>query len=92
MAATISSAVSGTIRIGASGWAATAPAANSSESPGRNGVTTRPVSAKMIAKRMTYSHVPPTAFASVLSDAGLKWITKSNNCWTRSIIGSKGAG
>jgi hypothetical protein len=28
--------------------AASAPALNSSESPGRNGVTTRPVSAKMI--------------------------------------------
>jgi hypothetical protein len=32
--------------------AATAPATNRSESPGRNGVTTNPVSAKMIAKRI----------------------------------------
>ena len=29
-----------------------APAANSSESPGRNGVTTKPVSAKTIANRI----------------------------------------
>ena len=32
--------------------AANVPAANSSESPGRNGVTTSPVSQKMIAKRI----------------------------------------
>ena len=32
--------------------AASAPAANSSESPGRNGVTTNPVSANTMAKRM----------------------------------------
>jgi hypothetical protein len=31
---------------------ASAPAAKSSESPGRNGVTTKPVSAKMIANRI----------------------------------------
>ena len=34
--------------------AASAPAANSNESPGRNGVTTRPVSAKMTAKSPAY--------------------------------------
>ena len=33
-----------------SAFAAIAPTANSSESPGRNGVTTKPVSAKMMAK------------------------------------------
>ena len=32
--------------------AASAPAANSSESPGRNGVTTKPVSAKMMTNRI----------------------------------------
>jgi len=32
--------------------AASAPTANSSESPGRKGVTTRPVSAKITAKRI----------------------------------------
>ena len=38
--------------------ATTAPAANSSESPGRNGVTTSPVSQKMIRNRMAYVHPP----------------------------------
>ncbi|MNC85708.1 hypothetical protein D3C83_13200 [compost metagenome] len=32
--------------------AATVPATNSSESPGRNGVTTRPVSQKMMRNRI----------------------------------------
>jgi hypothetical protein len=32
--------------------AASAPAANSNESPGRNGVITKPVSAKMMMKRI----------------------------------------
>ncbi len=32
--------------------AASVPATNSSESPGRNGVTTSPVSQKMIANRI----------------------------------------
>ena len=36
--------------IGEPALAATAPTAKSSESPGRNGVTTSPVSAKMIRK------------------------------------------
>ena len=36
--------------------AETAPATNSSESPGRNGVTTSPVSQKMMRKRMAYVH------------------------------------
>ena len=35
-----------------------APVAKSSESPGRNGVTTNPVSAKTIANRIPYTHVP----------------------------------
>ena len=33
-------------------WAPGAPAANRSESPGRNGVTTRPVSQNTIAQRI----------------------------------------
>ena len=35
-----------------SGFAIMVPAANNRESPGKNGVTTNPVSAKMIRKRM----------------------------------------
>jgi hypothetical protein len=35
-----------------------APAAKSSESPGRKGVTTTPVSRKTIPKRMAYTHRP----------------------------------
>jgi hypothetical protein len=35
-----------------SGFAIIAPAANKRESPGRNGVTTRPVSAKIIRNRI----------------------------------------
>ncbi|MNL34487.1 hypothetical protein D3C87_1564600 [compost metagenome] len=35
-----------------------APAMNSSESPGRNGSTTRPVSAKTMANRMPYTQTP----------------------------------
>jgi hypothetical protein len=35
-----------------------APVAKSSESPGRNGVTTKPVSAKTITKRKPYTHEP----------------------------------
>jgi hypothetical protein len=38
--------------------AAKVPAANRSESPGRKGVTTRPVSQKMIEKRMAYVQIP----------------------------------
>ena len=38
--------------------AANAPAANNSESPGRIGVTTNPVSQKIMRKRITYVHVP----------------------------------
>ncbi|MND02174.1 hypothetical protein D3C83_214540 [compost metagenome] len=37
---------------------AIAPAAKSSESPGRNGVTTRPVSAKTIANSRLYTQAP----------------------------------
>ena len=33
--------------------AATAPATNNKESPGKNGVTTNPVSAKMIRNKIT---------------------------------------
>jgi hypothetical protein len=40
-----------------SGFAMSAPAAKSRESPGRIGVTTNPVSAKMIRKIMAYVHV-----------------------------------
>ena len=35
-----------------SGFAIIAPAANSRESPGRNGVTTKPVSAKIIRNKI----------------------------------------
>jgi hypothetical protein len=35
-----------------SGFAIIAPAANKSESPGKNGVTTKPVSAKIIKNRI----------------------------------------
>jgi hypothetical protein len=38
--------------------AASAPAANSSESPGRKGVTTKPVSANTIRKRIAYTQNP----------------------------------
>ena len=38
--------------IGELGWAVTAPTAKRSESPGRMGATTSPVSAKMIRKRV----------------------------------------
>ena len=38
--------------------AASAPAAKSSESPGRIGVTTSPVSANTIANSMPYTHAP----------------------------------
>jgi hypothetical protein len=38
--------------------AASAPAANNSESPGRNGVTTKPVSANTIRNRMAYTQKP----------------------------------
>jgi len=41
--------------------AANAPAANRSESPGRNGVKTRPVSKNMITKRITYVKTPYVA-------------------------------
>src|SRR5215212_1916715 len=34
------------------------PAANNRESPGRKGVTTKPVSIKIIRKRMAYVHTP----------------------------------
>ncbi len=37
---------------------ANVPAANSSESPGRNGVTMSPVSQKMIRNRIAYVHTP----------------------------------
>ena len=38
--------------------AQSAPIVKSSESPGRNGVTTRPVSAKITRNSTTYSHPP----------------------------------
>ena len=38
--------------------AQSAPVAKSSESPGRNGVTTKPVSAKTIANSSPYTHDP----------------------------------
>src|SRR5882672_7317993 len=38
--------------------AATAPATNSSESPGRNGVTTSPVSQNTMTKSSAYTHAP----------------------------------
>jgi hypothetical protein len=40
------------------GSADSAPATNSSESPGRNGVTTRPVSQNRIKNRMAYTQTP----------------------------------
>ena len=38
--------------------AQSAPVAKSSESPGRNGVTTKPVSANTIANSSAYTHDP----------------------------------
>ena len=38
--------------------AASAPAVNSSESPGRKGVTTNPVSANTIKNNRAYTHTP----------------------------------
>lgn len=38
--------------------AANAPAANSSESPGKKGVNTKPVSAKMIKNKIAYEITP----------------------------------
>jgi len=43
---------SGALNVPEVSTAASAPTANSSESPGRNGVTTKPVSAKMIVNRI----------------------------------------
>jgi hypothetical protein len=37
---------------------AKAPAANRSESPGKKGITTRPVSAKIIRNKIKYDHKP----------------------------------
>jgi hypothetical protein len=37
---------------------ASAPATKSSESPGRKGVTTKPVSEKMMTNRMAYTQMP----------------------------------
>src|SRR5262249_22608962 len=56
--------------------AASAPVANSSESPGRKGVTTSPVSANTIAKSSAYTHAPyvPTRSSRCLS----KWRRKSS--------------
>jgi len=47
-----SSQAIGPERVPLESTAASAPTANSSESPGRNGVTTKPVSAKTVAKRI----------------------------------------
>src|SRR5262245_7755989 len=44
--------------IGDFSTAASAPIAKSNESPGKNGVTTRPVSQKMMAKSAKYSQGP----------------------------------
>ena len=53
MAATLSSAASaGADSVPLVSTAASAPSANSSESPGRNGVTTKPVSANITRNTM----------------------------------------
>jgi hypothetical protein len=52
-AATIRSAARGATESGEPSRAQSAPAAKSSESPGRNGVTTRPVSQKTIRNSTT---------------------------------------
>src|SRR5258708_1314050 len=46
------------------------PATNSNESPGRNGVTTKPVSRKTIRKRTAYTHAPYVC-------------ARSRRCWSR---------
>src|SRR5438128_7307498 len=56
--------------------AATAPATNSSESPGRNGVTTSPVSQNTIRKSSPYTHAPCRA-------------TNSPRCTSRCTIQSQ---
>jgi len=61
--------------------AARAPVANKSESPGRNGVITKPVSAKIMRNKMTYVKVPyvETMFTRCSSRCKMKstkkWIT-----------------
>src|SRR5688500_16350276 len=45
--------------------AETAPAANSSESPGRNGVTTSPVSQKMTSARTAYDQLPAASTSAL---------------------------
>src|SRR5262249_16243963 len=56
--------------------AARAPVANNSESPGRNGVTTRPVSANTIANRIAYTQGP---YAPTSSRRGLSKCSRKSN-------------
>src|SRR4051795_7425932 len=58
---------------GEAGSAQITPIANSSESPGRNGHTTRPVSANTMQKMTTYRFRVPTYCMNPVSDSGLRW-------------------
>jgi hypothetical protein len=58
MAHAVSSAPTSHTLIGDPSVAASAPTAKSSESPGRKGITTSPVSAKITAPSSTYIHAP----------------------------------
>src|SRR5438067_5652449 len=58
--------------------AASAPTTNSSESPGRNGVTTSPVSQKTMAKSSAYTQLPWAA-------------TNAARCWSRCTAKSHAA-
>ena len=49
---------------------ASAPTANNNESPGRRGITTRPVSQKRIAKSTRYNQGPNTPAQT------FKWVSR----------------
>jgi hypothetical protein len=59
-----------------------APAAKRSESPGKNGVTTSPVSQKIIINRIRYAHTPydliiASRYMSICNMTSMKFIIKS---------------
>src|SRR3989344_2361192 len=66
--------------------AANVPAAKMSESPGRKGVTTRPVSQKIMAKRIPYDQPPKWRITS--PSVSSKWRKRSINSRSPFMAGS----
>src|SRR5829696_3280326 len=66
--------------------AANVPAANNNESPGRKGVTTKPVSMKMTKNSSTYVHTPYCVMIFAIYSSRCKNKSIKNFSWSITLI------